>query len=187
MIVLALDTATPHLALGLLEVQDGRTVTALEHTERVERGHAEVILERVAALFERARLAARADRVVIGTGPGSYTGVRVGASLALGLARGWGAEVVGVPTLEAIAAGAEDGLVAVTLDARRGSVYSAAYRVAGGQVLETVAGIEKRTLEAFRELIPPKSTWLEDGTASGTTMAKMGLERAHLLLEVRYL
>ena len=76
--------------------------------------------------------------IVIGTGPGSYTGVRVGASFALGLGRALGVSVRGVPTLEALIDPRHEGLQAVTLDARKEQLYGAVYRVAGGAVAETV-------------------------------------------------
>jgi tRNA A37 threonylcarbamoyladenosine modification protein TsaB len=102
--------------------------------------------------------------------------VRVAASLALGLARVWKAGVVGVPTLEAIAA-TRDGTVAVSVDARRGNVYSAIYRVLDGQILETFHGIEKRSLEDFQALIPSDAVKLEDVPPSALALARLGLER----------
>ena len=181
-----MDTATPHLTLGLLEVRDGQETIRLGHLERVDRAHAEVILDRIHKLYADAGMAPRANRIVVGTGPGSYTGVRVGTSLALGLARAWNAEVIGVPTLEAIAV-AQEGIVAVSLDARRGNVYGAIYRVRHGQILETIAGVEKRSLEEFRGLVPDNALWLKEGVISGVAMAQMGLERAPGPLEVMYL
>jgi tRNA threonylcarbamoyladenosine biosynthesis protein TsaB len=69
------------------------------------------------------------DRVAVGLGPGSFTGLRIGVATARGLAQGWGTELVGVSTLRALAAGAPDaGAVAVVIDARRGEVFAAAWR-----------------------------------------------------------
>jgi tRNA threonylcarbamoyladenosine biosynthesis protein TsaB len=78
--------------------------------------------------------------VLCGTGPGSYTGLRVGAATALGLARASGALLCGVPSFEALASGAlrsgQEGLV--LLDARAGELYRARYRrtPTGIEVLE---------------------------------------------------
>jgi tRNA threonylcarbamoyladenosine biosynthesis protein TsaB len=118
----------------------------------VERAHAERLLPEVMRFLEEKKVT-RADLIAVGTGPGSYTGIRVGVSLALGLARGWKAVAIGVPSLEIIAA-AQDGLVAVTLDARKGKFYSAAYRVTEGRILETVIQPDKRSLEEFEALVP---------------------------------
>jgi tRNA threonylcarbamoyladenosine biosynthesis protein TsaB len=74
--------------------------------------------------------------VVVGTGPGSYTGLRVGIATALGIARGAGAELVGVPSGEALVFGRVPvGTEAVLLlDARSGEVYFARYRRSEGGV-----------------------------------------------------
>ena len=182
--VLALETATPFLVAGLLEVRDGHELVAIERSERVERAHAERALGFVQGVFQAAKLEPQADLIVVGLGPGSYTGVRVGASLALGLARAWNARVIGVPTLEAIAA-THDGLVAVTLDARKDNVYGAVYRVtgdvsggvSGGSMLEVIVPTGKYALESFTKLVPDGATWLQDVSPSGLALARLGLER----------
>jgi tRNA threonylcarbamoyladenosine biosynthesis protein TsaB len=68
--------------------------------------------------------------VLVGTGPGSYTGLRVGIATALGLVRGTGAALFGVPSLEALAYGelAQGSAAAFLLDARQGELYLARYR-----------------------------------------------------------
>jgi tRNA threonylcarbamoyladenosine biosynthesis protein TsaB len=71
------------------------------------------------------------DRIAVGVGPGTFTGLRVGVATARGLAQALGAELVGVSSLTALAAGAvaagvEEPLLAV-IDARRGEVFAAAY------------------------------------------------------------
>ncbi|MFB9994010.1 tRNA (adenosine(37)-N6)-threonylcarbamoyltransferase complex dimerization subunit type 1 TsaB [Deinococcus oregonensis] len=177
-ITLALDTATPFLTLALAW-PDGVRVWSAE----VGRAHAERVAGAVADLFAEAGLPLRAGRVVIGTGPGSYTGVRVGASYALGLARVWGAEVLGVPTPEGLVRGPE-GLqlsepVAVSLDARRGNVYGAVYRLEAGVVAEVLHAPEKQTMEEFQiraaglphfhDTVPDGEALLRAGLAHGQT------------------
>lgn len=145
-VVLALDTATPWLTLAL-RWAGGEAAESRE----VGRAHAEELPAATRQLFERAGLALRADLIVIGTGPGSYTGVRVGASYALGLGRVWGAPVRGVSTLEGLVRG--DGPQAVSLDARKGNVYGAVYTVRDGAVEGTQHAPRKYSLEAFGTLI----------------------------------
>lgn len=181
--VLALETATTFLSLGWLE---GNAIR--EHTLNAGRAHAEVVVPALEA-FMREVNATRAEVIAVGTGPGSYTGVRVGVSLALGLARGWNARVVGVPTLEAIAA-QRDGLIAVTVDARKGNVYSALYRVQDGLILETLLEVDKRALEAFQALAPKDAVWLRDEAPSGAALARLGAQRqarGEHRLEISYL
>jgi tRNA threonylcarbamoyl adenosine modification protein YeaZ len=81
--------------------------------------------------------------VIVGTGPGGFTGLRIGLATALALGQALGVEVTGASSLEALALGASDGmgagcLVAPVIDARRGQVFAAAYRRGEGDALAPV-------------------------------------------------
>ena len=67
------------------------------------------------------------DVVIVGTGPGSFTGLRIGMASAKGLAAGAGCPLVGVPTLDAFAWGLRNaaGLVLPVIDARKNRLYAA--------------------------------------------------------------
>jgi tRNA threonylcarbamoyladenosine biosynthesis protein TsaB len=174
--ILALETSTPYFCAGLLQVENDLEVLKLEQVDFVDRAHAELGISKIQSLFQSANLKPHADLIVVGIGPGSYTGVRVAASLGLGLARVWKAKVVGVSTLEGIAA-TRDGVVAVSLDARRGNVYSAIYHVLNGRILEVLHGVEKRSLEDFQALIPEHAIKLSDVAPNPLALARLGLER----------
>lgn len=109
----------------------------------------------VAALLEAAGLGWEAvDAVAIPAGPGSFTGLRVGAALALALAEARGAALHAVPTLAAVAeayAGPGDGEVVADLDARRGRRFAARYaREAGGwRLLEGPLDVAPEALTAW--------------------------------------
>ncbi len=98
---------------------------------------------------------AHIKRIVVGTGPGSYTGLRVGIATALGLARATGAELVGVPSVEALAhAGLqidEEGVV--LLDARSHQLYYAHYRRTRTDVVAVVSPTVT-TAGEFADLLP---------------------------------
>ncbi len=162
--ILALETSTPYLVLGWTDPQEVRE--AIHH---VQRAHAEKISHYLTEFG-----APRAEIIAIGAGPGSYTGVRVAASYALGLAQAWQAQVVRVPTLEAIAA-KETGVVAVSLNALRGNVYSAIYQV--GSSIKTIVPIGKRTREEFIALIPANAKHLENQAPSGIALAKLAKQK----------
>ncbi|CAM3360085.1 Gcp-like domain-containing protein [Deinococcus saxicola] len=166
-VVLALDTATPYLTLAL-RWQGGEVASSTE----VGRAHAEELPAATQQLFETAGLPFRADLIIIGTGPGSYTGVRVGASYALGLGRVWGAPVRGVPTLEGLVRG--DDAQAASLDARKGNVYGAVYAVSGGAVESVRDAPQKFSLEEFRALIGPLPHH-HDVAPDGLALLKAGL------------
>ena len=186
--VLGIETSTTYLSLGWLEVSAEIVTRSAAHSALIGRAHSELILEQLET-FMAEQGAISADVIVVGVGPGSYTGVRVGVSLAPGLARGWNASEVGVPSLEAIA-GQRDGLIAVTLDARKGMVYSAVYRVRNGVILETLVDIAKRPLEEFTALVPSDAIWLRDTAPDGLALARLGLaaqQRGQTSVEISYL
>jgi tRNA threonylcarbamoyladenosine biosynthesis protein TsaB len=98
-LLLVIDTATTR-AVVALGTRDGRVVAA--EAWDVGHRHAEELLGRVDALLARAGLAradaARFAAVAVGTGPGAFTGLRVGLATAKALARAFGIALVGVPS-----------------------------------------------------------------------------------------
>ncbi len=178
-IVLALDTATPYLTLAL-RWQGGEVASSRE----VGRAHAEELPAATRQLFAEADLPFRADLIVIGTGPGSYTGVRVGASYALGLGRVWTAPVRGVPTLEGLVRG--EGAQAVSLDARKGNVYGAVYEVSAGAVESVRHAPQKFSLEDFQALIGPLP-WHQDNAPAGLALLEAGLRHGDKEWALAYL
>ncbi|MDZ7885624.1 MAG: tRNA (adenosine(37)-N6)-threonylcarbamoyltransferase complex dimerization subunit type 1 TsaB [Mycobacterium sp.] len=127
MIVLALDTATPAVTAAIVEV--GATIVTLAERTIVDaRAHAERLTPNViAALAEGGKDMADLDAVVVGCGPGPFTGLRVGMATAAAYGQALGIPVRGVCTLDAIAR-ATRGEVLVVTDARRREVYWARYR-----------------------------------------------------------
>lgn len=93
---LAIDTSGLACSIVLLE---RREILAERH-ETLGRGHAERLIPWVAGLPD----GGRADRIVAGCGPGSFTGVRIGLAAAKGLALGWGVPVFGVSSMALLAA-----------------------------------------------------------------------------------
>jgi tRNA threonylcarbamoyladenosine biosynthesis protein TsaB len=96
MLTLAIETAGPACSVALI---DGSDIVAGRH-ELVGRGHAERLIPWIAALPG----GGRADRIIVGCGPGSFTGVRIGIAAARGLGLGWSIPVFGVSSLALLAA-----------------------------------------------------------------------------------
>lgn len=119
------------------------------------RGHhnADAVLLMVDQLLWRHGLAPRdLGLVTAGLGPGGFTGVRVGLATAQGLALGLGAPLWPVPSLAALAqhaAGRGDALIVPLLDARRGEVYGAAFRVGPYGTHDTVLAPRVATCDSF--------------------------------------
>lgn len=164
MTILALETATDTCSVALLE-DDGLAAEAHLHRPRV---HAERLTPLVCDVLEHASVAAEAlDAVAVSEGPGSYTGLRIGVSTAKGWAVSTAAALVGVPTLEAVAAQATPwavpgDVVCALLDARRDEVYAAAYRVGDGAELDTHAEVAALSVDALPDWLgdPGGTLWL---------------------------
>ena len=136
--ILAFDTATPATTVALCDGEapplhardDPARGTRPRHTTRLMSLIADV-LERGGCTWDGL------DRIAVGVGPGTFTGLRIGVSTARALARARGIGLVGVSTLESLAlAAAEDapGAVVAVLDARRGEVFAAAWETSGGEL-----------------------------------------------------
>jgi tRNA threonylcarbamoyl adenosine modification protein YeaZ len=118
-ITLAIDTAAPRLQLAVLRA-DGTTDISIDD---IATGHAELIFDRIATLLARNALGyADLARVAVTTGPGSFTGLRIGLSAARGIALARNIPAVGIPSLLALSLSAS-GPSTVLLDARRDEAY----------------------------------------------------------------
>ncbi len=104
MIVLGLDTATRATAVGLM-LADGRVLQARDDPDGEQRpGHATRLLPLAHRLLHDARLGWREiERIAVGVGPGTFTGLRIGVASARGLAQSLGVDLVGVSSLRALA------------------------------------------------------------------------------------
>ena len=103
MLVLAIDTALGACAAALLDTDANRLI--VQETLPMARGHAEALMPLLERLMKAGNLRfAALDRIAVTTGPGSFTGLRVGLSAARGLALAANKPVVGVTTLSAFAA-----------------------------------------------------------------------------------
>jgi len=130
-IVLGFDTATPATAVGL-RLADGRVLEGRDDPGAGERpGHSTRLLPLAHDLLSQAGLGWRdVDRIAVGVGPGTFTGLRIGVASARGLAQSLGVDLVGVSSLRALAEAAREDhdLVLAAIDARRREVFIAAYR-----------------------------------------------------------
>jgi tRNA threonylcarbamoyladenosine biosynthesis protein TsaB len=156
--ILAFDTATRATAVALCDVDDGEL--ELEARDDPPRGtrprHAQRLLELVAQLLRQSSTSwEQIDRIAVGVGPGTFTGLRIGVATARALARARDIPLVGVSTLESLAlnglsaGGDRGGAVLAVLDARRGEVFAAGWR--GGPAREHSA---RELLLAPRAMAP---------------------------------
>jgi tRNA threonylcarbamoyladenosine biosynthesis protein TsaB len=127
MLVLGIESATAVASVALVD-ENG-----LAGEISLNRGltHSQQLLPMVDALLAQGGCSAgQVEGLAVSAGPGSFTGLRIGMSLAKGLAQGWGVPIAGVSALEALAwqSSERDGLISPLIDAFRGEVYAALYR-----------------------------------------------------------
>jgi N6-L-threonylcarbamoyladenine synthase len=172
-LTIAFDTSTEEVATGLGTI-DVRGVHLLgEMNLDVPRASLTHLFPALARLLQSAdRTFADVDTVVVGRGPGSFTGVRIGVSAAKGIAKGCGAPLYGVNTLDAVAErfSGRQGLVGVLGDAMRGEVYPALYRLSGN-------GVQRLTQDAVAAPAVVAAQWAalkEPVLLSGNALRKYG-------------
>ncbi|MEA2823352.1 MAG: tRNA threonylcarbamoyladenosine biosynthesis protein TsaB [Bradyrhizobium sp.] len=126
MLILAIDTALDACAAGVLNTDAGKMIA--RESLPMKRGHAEALMPLIARVIKESGVGfAGLDRIAVTTGPGSFTGLRVGLSAARGIALAADKPVVGVTTLAAYAApivneGGEHPVISA-IDARHDHVY----------------------------------------------------------------
>ena len=173
--ILAVDTATEACSAALL-VGD----TLYSRWEEAPRDHTRKILPMVQALLDEAGLSLdELDAIAFGRGPGSFTGVRIGISVAQGLAFGAGVPMIGVSTLAAMAQGAHklEGAeqVLAAIDARMDEVYWGCYAAEQGEMC--LQGLEAVLAPELAQL--PRGAhgdWFAAGTGWGTYGARIALQ-----------
>lgn len=138
MLVLALDTALGACSAAVLDTASGRILAA--RSEPMARGHAERLIPLAAEICAEAGVApAACRRFVATTGPGSFTGLRVGVAAARAMALAAGGEAVGLTTLAALTEPWLDRperlAVLAVVDARHGHVYAALTRPDRSEIL----------------------------------------------------
>lgn len=153
MLILALDTALDACAAAILDTVSGKLVA--QQSQPMKRGHAEALMPLIARVMKEAGLPfAALDRIAVTTGPGSFTGLRVGLSAARGIALAAGKPVVGLTTLSAYAAPlvSENGEhpVISAIDARHDQVYFQVVSGDGGSLIPPKVASIAEALEASR-------------------------------------
>ena len=186
--LLALDTASGQCSAALLI--DG---TLRARSTRTARGHAQLLLPMVDELLAEAQLDLRGlDLIAFGRGPGSFTGLRIAASVTQGLAFGADLPVMPVSDLRALAEQARrllqpevvDGWALACMDARMGEVYWAVQQIIAGQVhaadVEHVSAPEAVLLPADKL---PRIAAGRGLAAYPALLSRMGLLVQHCLPE----
>src|ERR1700726_535840 len=153
MLILAIDTALDACAAGVLDTEAGKLIA--QESQAMKRGHAEALMPLIARVIEQSGIAfAALDRIAVTTGPGSFTGLRVGLSAARGIALAANRPVVGVTTLTAYAAPivGETGPhpIMSAIDARHDHVYFQVVSGDGSSLIKPKVAPIAEALEASK-------------------------------------
>jgi len=149
--ILALDTSTPAVTAGVVRVDGGRRAVLAERVTVDARAHAERLTPNVlAALADAGLTMPDLDAVVVGCGPGPFTGLRAGMATAAAYGHALDIPVHGVCSLDAIG-GQTSGETLVVTDARRREIYWARYRDGmrtGGPAVDAPADVDPGSARA---------------------------------------
>ncbi len=107
----------------------------IEREALAGQNHSEMVLAMTSEILEEAGISLKdLDGIAFGSGPGSFTGLRIACGVAQGLALGAGLKLAGIGTLKALAAGVPAERVIACLDARMGEIYHAAFERKEGEI-----------------------------------------------------
>lgn len=160
--VLAVETATSWQSVALL---DTAMVLAREDQEATG-AHGTFLLPTIGRLLAKAGLTlAQLDGLVCSIGPGSFTGLRVGAATLLGLRAATGLPLVLVPTLEAMAWSLRgtSGPICPVLPSRKGEIYWAVFRWGADGVIERLVPEQVGSPEALARMLTGATTMSGEG------------------------
>ena len=160
-VILALDTSTASCTAALFD-EAGRCVA--HRDELIGRGHSERLVPMIGELLD----GRTASHLIVGVGPGSFTGIRVGLAAAHGLAIGWNAELYGMSSLALLVSGAaQEGLVAAAVIGGHGELF-----------VQQFDAMTSEPVSELRNLVPAEA-------AAATTAPLVVGSGAHQLVAVR--
>jgi tRNA threonylcarbamoyladenosine biosynthesis protein TsaB len=186
--VLGFDTATSATAVGLLELAtDGHELVAIERRDDPPPGtrprHTGALLALAIEALDEAGIGwDELDLLAVGTGPGTFTGLRIGITTARALAHARKLPIVGVSTLRSLASAAaaaarvDDRLALAVLDARRGEVFAAGWADPGAPCTPLIAPAAVAPEQLAVALAETGERWLAIG--DGAIKFRQEFERA---------
>jgi tRNA threonylcarbamoyladenosine biosynthesis protein TsaB len=164
--VLAIDTSG--MVASVCVMDEAKTIA--EFTVNYKKTHSQTIMPMVKNICDMVELdLSEVDYIAVSSGPGSFTGLRIGAATAKGLAHGLNKRIVPVPTLDALAYNIYETnkMICPIMDARRGQVYAAFYNWNDGK-LERLTEYLVEPIEEIADIASSFETeviFLGDGVA----------------------
>ena len=162
--LLAIETSTEACSVALVHGEQ-----LIARSQIAPRRHTELVLPMVDELLAEAGVSRLSlDAIAVGRGPGAFTGVRLGVSLAQGMALGLDIPVVTISSLAALAleAPAGDDAILAVIDARMGEIYAACFRRDGSGALLALDKEQVCTAQSLQ--LPEAATWQVVGSGWAT-------------------
>jgi tRNA threonylcarbamoyladenosine biosynthesis protein TsaB len=191
MLTLAIDTTADYGSIALAD-ENGCREEVLLHAPQ---GFSHVLFSAIEALLTRNGVQLKEIELFAGaTGPGSFTGVRVGLSAVKGLAEVTGKPAVAVSNLDALFEFGHFDLRAVVIDARRGEIYGALYNGDRTLIVPEIVGPLQKFLallpaqpkewisqdpEIFASSLPPETAAVKAPRAIAEVIAKVAIHRGN--------
>lgn len=182
--ILSFDTATSNCSVAITRGgwDDGKVVGSISFDSAVT--HSRRLLGSIDWLLQTTEIdSAEIAAVALGTGPGSFTGLRIGMATAKGFAHGRGLPLIGISSLDCVAAAVRsERLICVVMDARKKEVYSCFYRCKSGAQAHRCSQPVVISPAKLAELIEEPVTMAGDGVRvyNGLFSEKLG-DKAELL------
>ncbi|EDO1223055.1 tRNA (adenosine(37)-N6)-threonylcarbamoyltransferase complex dimerization subunit type 1 TsaB [Listeria innocua] len=161
--ILGMDTSSDTMTIALFN----EGVVLGEYTTNLKKNHSVRLLPAIAALMEECAVKPTdIEKIAVAKGPGSYTGLRIGVTVAKTMAWDAGIPIVGISSLALLA---ENGLyfpgkVVALMDARRMNVYAGVYRASDGVMKNVVADSHIALTDLLEQLTAEKEAILFVGT-----------------------
>lgn len=172
MLILAIDTATK---IGSVALYEDKTGIIGEINLYVKVNHSNVIMKAVDSLFDLSGYTIKdVDKIAVTTGPGSFTGIRIGVAIAKGLAYSLKKPIIGINELDVLAETVEEreGLIVPLIDARKERVYYSQYKYENRKLVRKEEYKDGELRDILEKLKGEKVAFIGDGAIVNQELIK---------------
>lgn len=172
MLILAIDTATK---IGSVALYEDKTGIIGEINLYVKVNHSNVIMKAVDSLFDLSGYTIKdVDKIAVTTGPGSFTGIRIGVAIAKGLAYSLKKPIIGINELDVLAETGEEreGLIVPLIDARKERVYYSQYKYENRKLVRKEEYKDGELRDILEKLKGEKVAFIGDGAIVNQELIK---------------
>lgn len=172
MLILAIDTATK---IGSVALYDDGVGIVGEINLYVKINHSNVIMKSIDSLFDLSGYTIKdVDKIAVTTGPGSFTGIRIGVAIAKGLAYSLKKPIIGINELDVLAETGEEreGLIVPLIDARKERVYYSQYKYENRKLVRKTEYKDGELRDILTNLKGEKVVFIGDGALVNQELIK---------------